>query len=230
MRRNRVINVVGLVITGSVLVIVLVSKFSRGAWLVVIVAAILYTLMSVIRAHYDAVADELSPADDDRVTLPARVHAIVLVAKVHQPALRALAYARATRPDTLEALTVDVDHEDTTQLLSDWDRRGLPIRLKVLDSPFREITRPVLDYVRELRRESPRDVVTVYIPEYVVGHWWENALHNQSALRLKTRLRMTPGVMVVSVPWQLQSSSGRDDDPLSNAPGSVRRGNPPVEK
>jgi amino acid transporter len=230
MRRNRVINYIGLTITGTVLVIVLVSKFSRGAWLVVVFAGILYAAMSVIRAHYDAVADELSPADDDRVTLPARVHAIVLVAKVHQPALRALAYARATRPDTLEAVTVDVDHEDTTRLLADWDRRGLPIRLRVLDSPFREITRPVLDYVRDLRQASPRDVVTVYIPEYVVGHWWENALHNQSALRLKTRLRMTPGVMVVSVPWQLNSSAGRDESSFASAAGDVRRGSPPSNR
>ena len=100
--------------------------------------------------------------------------------------------------------------------------------LKVLDSPFREVTDPVIDYVRGVRRGSPRDLVTVLIPEYVVGHWWEHLLHNQSALRLKGRLLFTPGVMVTSVPYQLQSSEvaklrARKRQEW-NAPGSVRRG------
>ena len=92
----------------------------------------------------------------------------------------------------------------------------MPIPLKVLASPYREITRPILDYVKSIRRQSPRDVVMVYIPEYVVGHWWENLLHNQSALRLKGRLLFTPGIMVTSVPWQLHSSelaAAREDGP-----------------
>jgi hypothetical protein len=81
------------------------------------------------------------------------------------------------------------------------------VPLRVLDSPYREITKPIVDYVRDVRRRSPRDVVTVYIPEYVVGRWWEQLLHNQSALRLKGRLLFTPGVMVTSVPFQLRSSA-----------------------
>ena len=96
--------------------------------------------------------------------------------------------------------------------------------LTVIDSPFREITRPILDYVRDVRKSSPRDVVTVFIPEYVVGHWWEQLLHNQSALRLKSRLLFQPGVMVTSVAYQLRSSDRRkDDDDAGNAPGAVRR-------
>jgi hypothetical protein len=98
------------------------------------------------------------------------------------------------------------------------------VPLRALDSPYREITRPVVDYVREIRRASPRDLVVVFVPEYVVGHWWEQVLHNQSALRLKTRLHYMPGVMVASVPWQLKSSEGleeRDDGP---SPGRLRRG------
>jgi hypothetical protein len=80
----------------------------------------------------------------------------------------------------------------------------------VVDSPYREITRPTIEFVKSLRRESPRDVVTVFIPEYVVGRWWEHLLHNQSALRLKSRLLFEPGVMVTSVPWQLNSTAGKD--------------------
>ena len=93
----------------------------------------------------------------------------------------------------------------------DWERRDIPVTLRVIESPYREITRPIIDYIKRLRRESPRDLVTVYVPEYVVGHWWEQLLHNQSALRLKTRLLFAPGVMVVSVPWQLESSELASD-------------------
>jgi hypothetical protein len=138
--------------------------------------------------------------------LPARVHVLVLVSKLHKPTLRALTYARASRPTVLEAITVDVDPEDTARLQADWERMEIPVTLKVLASPYREVTRPVVEYVRALRRDRPADLVTVFIPEYVVGHWWEQLLHNQSALRLKSRLLFTPGVMVTSVPWQLQSS------------------------
>ena len=230
MMRSRVINAIGLVMTGSVLVIVLVTKFTRGAWIVVIAMPVLYFLMTSVRGHYDRVATELRVDEDEPTTLPSRVHAIVLVSKIHKPALRALAYARATRPSTLEALTVQVDERDAAALQDEWDRRQIPVPLKVLDSPYREITRPLIDYVRDLRRDSPRDIVTVYVPEYVVGHWWEQLLHNQSALRLKTRLLFTPGVMVVSVPYQLASSAGAEDRPEPLAPGAARRGEPSAEQ
>lgn len=227
MIRSRGINAFGMVMTGSVLVIVLVTKFTHGAWIVVVAMPIIFMVMKSIHGHYEAVRQELVVGDQEKVTLPSRVHALVLVAKIHKPALRALAYARATRPSVLEAVTVKVDDEDTEALVRDWERREIPVTLKVLDSPFREITRPVLDYVKSLRRESPRDLVTVYIPEYVVGHWWEQLLHNQSALRLKSRLLFTPGVMVVSVPWQLLSSERIADRPESEAPGALLRGTPP---
>jgi hypothetical protein len=103
-----------------------------------------------------------------------------------------------------------VDDADTRQLQQEWEARDIPVPLTVVDSPYREITRPLIDYVKSARRESPRDVVTVFIPEYVVGKWWEHLLHNQSALRLKTRLLFEPGVMVTSVPWQLASTANKD--------------------
>ena len=112
---------------------------------------------------------------------------------------------------TGQAVTVNVDPEDTADLAREWEDRQIPVALKVIDSPFREITKPVLDYVRRTRKDSPRDIVTVFIPEYVVGHWWEHVLHNQSALRLKGRLLFTPGVMVTSVPWQLSSSEALEE-------------------
>jgi amino acid transporter len=214
MVRSRLINGFGLIMTGSVLVIVLATKFTKGAWIVVIAMPIIFLLMRAIHSHYERVSREIMTEGSVAMTLPARVHVIVLVSKIHKPTLRALAYARATRPTVLEAVTVDVDHDDTMRLQDEWEREGIPVTLKILASPYREITRPILDYVRDLRSDNPNDLVTVYIPEYVVGHWWEQLLHNQSALRLKSRLLFTPGVMVTSVPWQLESSelvAGRDD-------------------
>ena len=224
--RRRIVNSIGFVMTGSVLVIVLATKFTRGAWIVCIAIHVLFIIMKAIQRHYEKVAIELTPLDDERFLLPARVHAIVLVAKIHKPTLRALAYARATRPSTLEALTVEVSPGDSEAIIEEWERREIPVSLKVLESPYREITKPVVDYVRNFRRASPRDLVTVYVPEYVVGHWWEHLLHNQSALRLKSRLLFTPGVMVVSVPWQLESSDRVADKVEAEAPGAIYRGIP----
>nr|WP_101788625.1 APC family permease [Nonomuraea indica] len=224
MHRSRAINFFGGVMTGLVLVVVLLTKFLVGAWIVCIAMPVLFLMMKGIRRHYDNVAAELEITGDyDATVLPARNHAIVLISKIHKPTMRALAYARATRPSTLEAVTVGVDGAEARQLQDEWERRGIPVPLKMLDSPYREITQPVLDYVKQVRRRSPRDVVTVFIPEYVVGHWWEHLLHNQSALRLKARLLFKPGVMVTSVPWQLHSSDRLTGRPEPFAAGSVRR-------
>ncbi|MGH8938848.1 MAG: amino acid permease, partial [Actinomycetes bacterium] len=194
MIRSRIINAVGLSVTGLVLVVVLITKFLLGAWIAIAAMVVLFALMKGIRSHYDAVARELVVDEDEGTMLPARSHVIVLVSKIHKPTMRAVAYARAMRPTTLEAVTVNVDPGETRALQEEWNRRAIPVQLKVLDSPFREVTDPVIDYVRGLRSGSPRDLVTVLIPEYVVGHWWEHFLHNQSALRLKGRLLFTPGV------------------------------------
>ncbi|WP_375490894.1 APC family permease [uncultured Jatrophihabitans sp.] len=212
-RRSRMINAFGASLAGVVLVIVVVTKFTKGAYLVLIAMPILYAIMRGINKHYGRVARELA-TEDTGLVLPARNHVVVLVSKVHKPTLRALAYARATRPDTLTALTVSVNDEDTRSLQAEWDRHDLPVQLTVLESPYREVTRPILDYLKELRVDRPRDIVNVFIPEYVVGRWWEQLLHNQSALRLKGRLLFEPGVMVTSVPWQLDSTTGVTDQPV----------------
>ncbi|WP_132124418.1 APC family permease [Actinocrispum wychmicini] len=225
MRRSQGINAFGLVMTGTVLVIVLITKFVAGAWIAIAAMAAIFALMTGIRKHYDRVADELRFAEEggNPGVMPSRNHAIVLVSKLHLPTRRALAYAKATRPDILEAVTVNVDDADTRALVADWESNGFKVPLKVVESPYREITKPVLDYVKRVRTTNPRDVVTVFIPEYVVGRWWEHFLHNQSALRLKGRLLFQPGVMVTSVPWQL-ASSAKVHDKTVIAPGAVRRG------
>lgn len=206
--RSRAINAIGFVLTAGVLVIVMATKFLSGAYIAVLAMLGAFVVMGLIHRHYSSVARELDDSSWE-VVLPSRTHCVVLVSKLHLPTLRALAYARASRPDTIEALTVNIDTAATRALVREWERRGISVPIKVVESPYREITRPVVDYVKRVRERSPRDVVTVYIPEYVVGHWWEQLLHNQSALRLKTRLLYERGVMVTSVPWQLSSSDGR---------------------
>jgi amino acid transporter len=221
MHRSRAINGFGMLLTGAVLVVVLITKFLLGAWIAIAAMLVIYLTMLGIRRHYDTVSVELDASDEDPV-LPSRNHAVVLVSKVHKPTLRAIAYAQATRPDTLTGLTVNVDETDTRRIQKQWEEYDVGVPLTVIESPYREITRPILDFVKSLRRNAPRDVVTVFIPEYVVGRWWEHLLHNQSALRIKGRLLFEPGVMVTSVPFQLASSSSRDldryDEGLSRRP------------
>ncbi len=205
MMRSRAINTFGLVMTSFVFVIVLLTKFLAGAWISILAMCVFFVLMRGIRRHYDSVELELAADEEDRV-LPTKVHAIVLVSKLHKPTLRALAYAKASRPNVLEAVYVSVDDKTTKELLREWEERNLGVPLKVLYSPYREIVKPIADYASQIRKNNPRGVVAVYIPEYVVGRWWEQLLHNQTALRLKGRLLVTPGVMVTSVPYQLHSS------------------------
>jgi hypothetical protein len=230
MRRSQAINGFGLTMTGVVLILVLVTKITEGAWIAIAAMGGAYVLMLAIHQHYSRVHDELELTDEMPV-LPSRNHAIVLVSGLNLATVRALGYARATRPDVLEAVTVNVDDGPTRALTKQWEDRSLPVPLKVIESPYREITRPVLEYVKRIRSNNPRDVVTVFIPEYVVGRWWEALLHNQSALRLKGRLLFQPGLMVTSVPWQLASSERAKERQQhrrrpESAPGAVRRGYP----
>ncbi len=205
-RRAQAVNATGAAATALVLLIVVYSKFTHGAWIAILAMIAMFVLMKAIRRHYARVATELEADPTQGLVMPARNRGLVLVSKIHQPTLRALAYAKSTRPSTLEALTVQVDEEETKRLREEWAKHDIDIPLVVLQSPYREVTDPVVDYIRRLRSSNPRDVITVFIPEYVVGRWWEQLLHNQSPLRLKLRLLFEPGVMVTSVPYQLRSA------------------------
>ena len=223
MKRSRIINTIGFILTGSVLIIVLVTKFTHGAWMVVVAIPILMAIMSAIYVYYRKVNDELSLTSSASLSLPSRIHGIILVSKLHKPTMRAVYYARATRPSTLEAITVRVEDKETDELIKNWQNLEIPVPLKVLDSPFREVTSPILDYVKSIRRDSPRDVISIFVPQYVVGHWWEQLLHNQTALRLKSRLLFTPGVMVVNVPWQLISTENMKEKEPRPVAQNLRR-------
>jgi amino acid transporter len=204
-RRRQAVNALGATATGAVFVIVLVTKFAGGAWIVVLTAPLLFLAMKGVARHYTRVGELLAPSAAG-VAVPAQVHGVVLVANLLAPTLRALAFAQAGSPATLRAVKV-VETPGDDDFADQWRQRGVPLPLVLLESPYRETVRPIVRYVRRLRREHPDDIIAVTIPEYVVAHWWEHLLHNQTALRLKARLLYEPSVTVTSVPWQLPKST-----------------------
>ncbi|HWI21237.1 MAG TPA: APC family permease [Baekduia sp.] len=216
LRRKQALNALGAAATGIVFVIVLVTKFAQGAWIVVVAAPILFFAMKSVSRHYKSVNRRLAPSVSG-VALPGRVHVVVLVANLLTPTLRALAFAQATAPQTLRAVTISAEGSDNP-LSRQWEERGMPLPLVVVESPYRETVRPVLRYIRHLRRENPGDFVSIIIPEYVVEHWWENLLHNQTALRLKGRLLFEASVAVTSVPWVLGAPDGSHEGNFDLAP------------
>ena len=207
MVRSRAINAIGATCTGVVLVIVLAAKFLYGAYLTIVAMAIVFAIMSAIRRHYTKVADETALVASETRTLPSRVHAVILVFELNKPTIRALNFAKASRANSIEAVAVASDEEVVEKLRNDWEELNPGITLKVLASPYREVVNPVLTFVKSLRSGNPRDVIMVYLPELVVGHWWERLLHNQTGLLIKSRLAFVPGVMVTAVPYQLASSA-----------------------
>jgi amino acid transporter len=201
-RRSQAVNLLGAVFTTVVLIDVFISKVVHGAWLAVLAMIVLFFLMRGINRYYARVAEEVA-ADESTPTLPPQVHGLVLVSRLNKPTLHAIAFARATRPNQLEAVTIAVHDERTESLVAEWIRREIRIPLKVLDAPYRDLLRPLLEYVKALRKAKPRAVVSVFVPEYVTPSWWGNILQTQSALRIKGRLLFTPGVVVVNVPYHL---------------------------
>ncbi|WP_087133926.1 APC family permease [Micrococcus lylae] len=185
--------------------VVFVTRFASGAWVALPAILLGALLMGRIHAHYGAVAAELAPAeDDDARALPSRVHATVVVTSLNRPTLRALAYARASRPGSLEAVVVDIEREQTAALLAEWERAAVPVPLTVVGSPYRDGVTPLVRHLRRLSGRRSRGLTMVYLPEYVVRPGWRTLLHNRAASRLRSRLQREPGVMIALVPWQVQ--------------------------
>ena len=136
--------------------------------------------------------------------VPTRVIAIVLVSAVHNATLRALEYARSLSPTDLRAVMFNVDKDETARLVTDWSGMVADVPLEVVDSPYREVTRPLLKYVRALRETYPDAVVSITVPEFVVARWWHQFLHNQTALAIKNAVQFEPAVTLTSVPFHLE--------------------------
>jgi hypothetical protein len=153
-------------------------------------------------------------------------HAIVLVGKLQKPVLKALDYAIAARHDTVEAVHVSIDEPETQKLQEQWLEQNIEIPLRIIESPYREIALPLIKYIRDRREQHGAEVVTIYTPLFIVGHWWESLLHNHKGRRIRNKLMLVHGVVIALVPWLLDSSEliyGRRSRPV---PGQDRRGEP----
>jgi amino acid transporter len=202
-----VINGVGATATAVVLAVIVISKFTEGAWISVVVIILLVVFFMGISHHYRRVAEDIAVSPGQ--PLPEIHHSVVVLvgSRMHKGVLEAVAYAKSLHPDHLEAVTVAVEDDDADQTRANWDAFDLDVPLHVLPSPFRGLSRPILDYLEELDARYDNDVVTVIIPELVVSRWWEQPLHNQSAIWLRARLRSRHNLVVTSVPLHLEHHS-----------------------
>ena len=195
------INAVGASATFIVLCVFVATKFIHGAWIVVVVIPLLVFMFRAIHGHYLSVAKQLSTEGLERLhTINHTV--IVPISGIHRGVIHALEYARAIAPEHVIAVYVDFDEEATLKLREKWERWGTGVRLVVLPSPYRELTRPLLRYIARLGRST--DMITVVLPEFIPARWWQHLLHNQSSLLLKGALLFRERVIVTSVPYHLK--------------------------
>ena len=202
-RKGIAINGLGATATGTVLLIVSITKFTGGAWLPIVVIPAIILLFTAIRRHYDRVSAALVILPSTARVEPINHTVIVLVGRIHLGVLKALAYARSLRPQHLVALYVSYDEEDQEQMERQWREFRIEVPLEIKYSRYRELVAPVVEYIDEIDSRWGDDTVTIVIPEFVVGKWWEHILHNQSALFLKGRLLFRAGTVVTSVPYHL---------------------------
>jgi amino acid transporter len=211
-RRNTALNAFGSFATASVLIVVAITKFAVGAWLPIAVVPAIVLLLSAIRRHYDRVNAEVEIAPEE--VRPERLNhtVVVLVGRIHKGVLKALAYARSLRPQHLVALYVSFEDEDRKAIEEQWERYNIDVALEIVPSPYREIIAPIETFLDELDARWNNDTITVIIPEFVVEHWYEHLLHNQSALFLKGKLLFREGTVVTSVPYHVRGDDGRGDE------------------
>ena len=200
-RHSMVINAVGATLTGIVLVIVAITKFTEGAWIIVLLIPTLVAFFLAIHRHYARVAKQLSLRG---MEIAARKHntVVVPIGGVHRAVVQALDYAR-TLSDDVRAIYVDVDAQATEEIRREWAQWGRGIRLEILASPFRSVMEPLLEYIEITNEERPEDFITVLLPEFVPARWWHHLLHNQRALLIKGALLFRRNVVVTSVPYHL---------------------------
>ncbi|MFB2580415.1 APC family permease [Herbiconiux sp. P15] len=223
--RSLTINAIGAVFTAVVLIVVTITKFTHGAWLVFAIMPVLFILMMGVNRYYRDVATEVEV--DPLTTFGSTGdHAVVLVGRMQKPVLKALDYAIAARHDSIEAVHLSIDDEQTAKLEADWKAMNIEVPLTIIQSPYRDVAEPLCQYIVKHRQAHGSEVVTVYTPIYIVGHWWESMLHNHKARRIRKKLMLVHGVTLALVPWLLDSSEllyGRRSRPL---PGQERRGEP----
>ncbi|MGX1793667.1 APC family permease [Microbacterium sp. NPDC055312] len=224
-RVGLVINSLGATMTVTVLVIVTITKFTHGAWMVFFAIPLLALLMLGVKRYYRDVEHEITVDDTTHFGSQGDV-AIVLVSRLQKPVIKALDYAIAAQHDKTIAVHIALTPEDGKVLQREWEQHRIPVPLVILESPYRTFAQPVEQFIRQYREKHGPSVVTVYLPQYIVGHWWESLLHNRRARRIASQLMLVHGVTITLVPWLLDSSEliyGRRSRPV---PGQERAGRP----
>ncbi|WP_205828728.1 APC family permease [Microbacterium sp. B19(2022)] len=222
-----VINSAGAVMTVLVLLIVTITKFTHGAYLVFFAIPVLAFLMLGVKRYYRDVEHEIAIDDTTKFGATGDL-AIVLVNRLQKPVVKAIDYAIAAKHGKTLAVHVAVASDDAATLQQEWADHLVPIPLVIVESPYRSFAQPVTQFIKQYREKHGSSVVTVYLPQYIVGHWWESFLHNRRARRLANQLMLVHGVSITLVPWLLDSSEliyGRRSRPL---PGQQRAGRPVV--
>ena len=203
-KKSIVVNAVGAVATFVVLCVFIITKFIHGAWIVVVVIPLLVICFRAIQKHYLNVAKQLS-IDGFEKLRPISHSVVVPISGIHRGVIAALEYAKSISHDeNVTAVYVDSEEETTARLREKWERWGAGVKLVVLPSPYRELTRPLLKYIKRIERHRHDDVITVVLPEFIPAKWWQHILHNQSSLLLKGALLFKNGVIVTSVPYHLK--------------------------
>ncbi|MBS1836528.1 MAG: APC family permease [Actinobacteria bacterium] len=199
----------GAIATFIVAAVVIVSKFAIGAWIIVVLIPCIVVAFKGVKRHYNRVARSLRvPADFTAPDSVPRHGVVVLVGGVNQSSLGAIRYARSVGSEDVVAVTVAIDEDEAARVREAWQRFGVSIPLEIIESPFRDLTHTVVDYLDELDRRWNHDYLTVVIPEFVLPHWWQGIFHNQSALALKLALKFRKDTVVVNVPFLLPDTDG----------------------
>ena len=197
------VNGTGAVVTGVVTLVIGATKFTHGAWMVVLLIPVLVMAFKAVHRHYEAVAEELS-LDHLVGGDPVTTTVLVLVGDLHLGVVRALRFAQSLAPNP-KAVYVETDPARTLRLEERWTKGGCGVPLVVLGSPYRSVLRPLFEYIERIQQQSPRGMIAIVIPEFVPRHWWQQVLHNQTALLVKGALLFRRGIVVVDVPFHLQS-------------------------
>jgi amino acid transporter len=197
------VNGTGAVVTGVVTLVIGATKFTHGAWMVVLLIPVLVMAFKAVHRHYEAVAEELS-LDHLVGGDPVTTTVLVLVGDLHLGVVRALRFAQSLAPNP-KAVYVETDPARTLRLEERWTKGGCGVPLVVLGSPYRSVLRPLFEYIERIQQQSPRGMIAIVIPEFVPRHWWQQVLHNQTALLVKGALLFRRGIVVVDVPFHLRS-------------------------
>ena len=217
------INGLGATLTSIVLVIVTITKFAHGAWLVFIIMPVLYWVMYNTKRYYAEVEKEIS-LDEKTVFGSKGDYAVVMMDKLNKPQLKALDYALSSRHTEMEAIHIAVDPERAKEFEQEWKDMGIGVPLRIIESPYREFAAPLIEYLSNHRELNGSERISVYLPKFVVGHWWEHVFHNHRANRIRKQLMYVRGVMVTLVPWRLESADKVNLFERRPLPGDARRG------